>query len=484
MLGSLLADAIRPFIDAGVDLVRTAVSWRNSTLEARTRVAVADRQGEISLAEAKLRVLVAREQLDVVTKEANLDRAHEKELAEFYVKAAEMRQRDELATRRWLFEEQRKLQREIESFRAEIQLQMAESHHRALLDSVEFGVFLQQLPVRSVPSVLLPRYAEYQRERARTPLMVIISPPEVDGDPNPVTERLPGIDTILAGRVGELLARYSGPAERIHFVDGAWKTKSIWGETAFQNLYEAFKPIPTLVLESRIEGDDIRVRFAMWLGNTRMRQGDLGVIPIPPMQGDVRPKTKGKTRPHPARKTFETTQALAKRVASHHAIAAAWFADAYHLATYGQAPLLPAAMPTLLPDADDQTVAALLGSLGDVAARLGAAGAVDPALITIAIARALAEANDAERARTHLSGSLCLWLRQNGVLGADTLQVESALGVIASVGDLEFLLAIRGVAHRVGDQEIVAAVDRVRSQVPVPELPDVDDSGETVYGKW
>jgi hypothetical protein len=187
----------------------------------------------------------------------------------------------------------------------------------------------------------------------------------------------------------------------------------------------------------------------------------------------------------PSGPTEAETSEFIEALALHHGVIAAWFADAYFLATYQAAPRLPLILGDIAPQLDPELMkliarsySQMLGSGGDVAELFAPA-------VSLAFAHSLTFLPDGHPlGRQQLIDAVERWLRVHGNASAGTVSFESAVRYVADLGDLEFLLGIREVCARLGDDALCRAVDQAVQNVAVAEMPVKDEEGDTLHDTW
>jgi hypothetical protein len=189
-----------------------------------------------------------------------------------------VRQSDErkFAFQRWRFEQEKEWQRQLAIFDYEIKLEIAVYERQTAMQSIEFQRQLDNFPLKISPSQLLEPYQQYQSGRDKPiPLLILLSPPHVDFEGIQDSE-FPPMEKRLSEGIRQFLSNYSEEERPIKFLGGAWESKRLHSETAAEMLFGILKAIPTLVLESEIDGDYLNFRIAFW----KLGQGEYVYKPI------------------------------------------------------------------------------------------------------------------------------------------------------------------------------------------------------------
>lgn len=151
----------------------------------------------------------------------------------------------------------RKYDRETMLIQASIQLQN-------MMQSAEYNRILNNHPLISSSVPTLSIYKKLDPNKP-VPLLVIISPPAVEFEKVPhAGQGLAKIETTLTDRLREFLQDNNNyPVKSsirpTKFLGGVWDSKRLHSEGAMENLYYTHQSIPTLILESKVDGDFINI---------------------------------------------------------------------------------------------------------------------------------------------------------------------------------------------------------------------------------
>ncbi len=290
----------------------------------------------------------------------------------------------------------RKYDRETMFIQASIQLQN-------MMMSAEYQRILNNHPLISNSVPTLNIYRKFDASKP-VPLLVIISPPAVEFEKfSHAGQGLAKIETALTDKLREFLQdSHHYPVESsirpTKFLGGVWDSKRLHSEGAMENLYYTHQSIPTLILESKVDGDFINIYIASWDSmdihyrykrilsipwkdllyplarenarlwrETRIQLMDEGKTPkeiaeeggddeenLKVLEAEKRDQQQGRNRRRDYRvNEDEYIQELAEFLGNVHCILAGLAADQYHLYHYDVMPLLPTLLPDLLAKIDD-----------------------------------------------------------------------------------------------------------------------------------
>jgi len=177
---------------------------------------------------------------------------------------------DEKQFQKEQFEAEKQFQREMALERYQEQLSLAVVHRSTALDSVEWRAALENFPLRILPSQILESYSRYTSRDTPMPLLVLLAPPEVSFDRFlDRSSTLPFSERTIAEVVRRFVACYEDLQHPIKFLAGGWDSKRYHGEAAFETLFALLGSVPTLIVESEIDGRYFNLRAAFWdIGQT------------------------------------------------------------------------------------------------------------------------------------------------------------------------------------------------------------------------
>ena len=154
-------------------------------------------------------------------------------------------------------------------FQRETQWLMAWENLRAAKAKTDDDEIRQRYPLNTPQRVLLDAYAQYYQTRERIPPLVVLSPLALEFETFPLPHAAQGfarIGTMVASGLHSMLEPYQlhGNCSRpVRYQGIDWRSKSLFGESALSTLNYALKSVPTIVVEERLEGDEI-VHYLGW----------------------------------------------------------------------------------------------------------------------------------------------------------------------------------------------------------------------------
>ena len=149
-----------------------------------------------------------------------------------------------------------------------------EKHSRDLAkESAEYQRLLDRHPLSTLITPTLEFYQQFEQGEFKNgkpviPPLVLISPPALEFDPvkHNATEWFAAIEFDLTDRLRDFLAKNYSIEDKLRpskFVN-AIKTKMIGQESAVDMLHWTHKSVPTIFLESKLNGDNLRIYLGHW----------------------------------------------------------------------------------------------------------------------------------------------------------------------------------------------------------------------------
>jgi hypothetical protein len=320
----------------------------------------------------------------------------QKELAVFNRETRIQADEKRIDFEKWRFQEEKKLELELSAYAYEKRLEIAAYQRQTAIQSIEYKKILDNYPLKLSPTQILDSYKEYQDSKEPMPLLIFISPPQLDFDQfgNDVRE-FPRIEKELAEGMRQFLDNYSNQNRPIRFLPGAWETKRIHSETAVEMLFWTFRSIPTLILESEVDDEHLNLRAAFWgigqqtprykpiisrlpyrnilfksakanalkwridrdkyiaQGKTEAELAERGGIDetnLRTLELEEADKSLGINRGYEYKVDSTHFENLSDFLTLYHCLIAGWVADVYHLTNTKAAPLLPSLLPSLSRD--------------------------------------------------------------------------------------------------------------------------------------
>jgi|GEM_PF-5856710 len=390
--------------------------------------------------------------------------------------------------RKQAFEGYKKLQWEAVIRQHAEQVKLASAQLKVSINAEENKRILGDHLLKSSPRGVLVAYENLFGAAEPLPLLILVSPPDVTLDERyGLAGDSRSLEDSLLERLRKLQSDYAQEARPINFIGTAWGNKGLRGEDAVQRLHQAYKSIPTLVLESECDGELYTLRVVFWwLGQESPTYmpvlSDLAVKQFFSGAG-----IKEGDSPPPVRQLTNLNWLLG----TCHYLTAAVIADAYFFINYRRPPLLPTLLPTLLPGVDESKGAReVIEVINAVYGRIY--GAVEAYLphwmpeLHLQLAAAFSHIPDKLFAREHLYKSVnaMLKLRVGSHPGGNRSEQLKAAFV---VGDQHYVEAVRDFATVVEDEALyhdVAAVLRQWRELKISGRLTRDAKGDTLYDKW
>lgn len=254
--GRGISGLIPPLYSANMQARNTdATIASNHELEAKRQ--------QFQAAQLKMQVLLQKDNQAFQAELAQLNHDRAKEIEEFRQSVNLAISQSNLDFQRWRFEQEKALQLEIMERRQEFDRGLALYQRETAKQSAEWQKQIQNSPINLVASQLF----EEQLGNRPIPLKIFLSPPELNYDRFGNQNQGFRIEGRLAEELRQFLSQNypRASAERpTQLLDGAWESKRYRGESGAAALYSMLKSVPTLILESEIDGDYLNFRFAYW----------------------------------------------------------------------------------------------------------------------------------------------------------------------------------------------------------------------------
>lgn len=145
---------------------------------------------------------------------------------------------------------------------------LADRHLQSLLVSAEYQKILDNHPLITQSTPTLDFYRQYRDGNKPVPPLILIWPPALEFEQFPhAAHGFARIEARLTDQLRDFLsANYDIHSHErpTKLLDGAYKTKRFHSEAAIEILHWTHKSIPTLVLESKVDEDSIRLYLGWW----------------------------------------------------------------------------------------------------------------------------------------------------------------------------------------------------------------------------
>ncbi|MEG3968997.1 WD40 repeat domain-containing protein [Microcoleus sp. T2B6] len=169
-------------------------------------------------------------------------------------------EREQLARR---FQHEEKL----EQYRRETHLILSRAQLLTALTLADDKEIRENFPLKTPARVILDAYKSYQENMKQIPLLVVISPPALHFEKFPNAAQ--GFDLIedrLIDEIRDFCKHYplTNQERPVRYQGADWKSKSFHGKTAIDTLHHVLKSVPTVVLESKVDGNSLNIFLAAW----------------------------------------------------------------------------------------------------------------------------------------------------------------------------------------------------------------------------
>ncbi len=247
---------------------------------------------------------------------------------------------------------QRKLQKKrlehealLAKLNRELQGEIAAKQREVTLQLPELNKILENWPLKLSPSQIL----EAHHGSGPLPLLIVISPPEIDFDRFGVLTQFSPLrmEKHLAQGLREFLeANYSldNPLRPTKLLDGVWDSDRFHGGASIKALFGKLRSEPMLILESEVDGDKLNLRIAYW-GVEQERYCYQTIVSGLPHRELVFALARHRGADKPDNQDLKKFSQL---LIAMHCLIVGWVADAHHLIHHDVPPLLPQLLPSLI----------------------------------------------------------------------------------------------------------------------------------------
>jgi formylglycine-generating enzyme required for sulfatase activity/lipoprotein NlpI len=196
---------------------------------------------------------------------ANLSADRQKELEQYRQHCENLRQQNRQEHDKFMLAERHRLELEVQKRQQAFAIMQMYLQAQINRDTEQFRLTLSNHPWRLPPMTILNGYEPYRDGERPVPPLVVVSPPDVNFDrynptPNPL---LGNMAKSLEEEMRVFFEHYKSE-DLVNFKAGIWDTKRMASDTAATHLHDLFGTIPTIILESEVEGDFINFRVFWW----------------------------------------------------------------------------------------------------------------------------------------------------------------------------------------------------------------------------
>jgi WD40 repeat protein len=237
----------------------------NGILGPQTVVAMTQRQNEIdriaSQIEMQNRSLEFQAAMEKVRQE------HSKEMEAYRQYCEDVRLQKRLDSEREQLARRFQHEEKLEQYRRETHLILSRAQLLTALTLADDKEIRETFPLKTPARVILDAYKSYQENMKQIPLLVVISPPALQFEKFPhAAQGFAKVENRLIDEIQEFCKHYSltNPERPVRYQGADWESKYSHGKTAIDTLHHVLKSVPTVVLESKFDGDLLRVYLAGW----------------------------------------------------------------------------------------------------------------------------------------------------------------------------------------------------------------------------
>ena len=237
----------------------------NGFLGPQTVMAMTQRQNEIdritSQFEMQNRSLAFQAAMEGVRQE------HSKEMEAYRQYCEDVRLQKRLDSEREQLARRFQHEEKLEQYRRETHLILSRAQLLTALTLADDKEIRETFPLKTPARVILDAYKSYQENMKQIPLLVVISPPALQFEKFPhVAQGFGLVENRLIDEIQEFCKHYSitNQERPVRYQGADWESKYSHGKTGIDTLHHVLKSVPTVVLESKFDGDLLRVYVAGW----------------------------------------------------------------------------------------------------------------------------------------------------------------------------------------------------------------------------
>ena len=237
----------------------------NGILGPQTVMAMTQRQNEIDRITAQFEMqnisLAFQAEMEGVRQE------HSKEMEAYRQYCEDVRLQKRLDSEREQLARRFQHEEKLEQYRRETHLILSRAQLLTALTLADDKEIRETFPLKTPARVILDAYKSYQENMKQIPLLVVISPPALQFEKFPhVAQGFGLVENRLIDEIQEFCKYYSltNQERPVRYQGADWESKYSHGKTAIDTLHHVLKSVPTVVLESKFDGDLLRVYLAGW----------------------------------------------------------------------------------------------------------------------------------------------------------------------------------------------------------------------------
>ncbi|WP_341732065.1 hypothetical protein [Microcoleus sp. EPA2] len=237
----------------------------NGILGPQTVVAMTQRQNEIDRIASQIEM--QNRSLEFQALMEGVRQEHSKEMEAYRQYCEDVRLQKRLDSEREQLARRFQHEEKLEQYRRETHLILSRAQLLTALTLADDKEIRESFPLKTPARVILDAYKSYQENMKQIPLLVVISPPALQFEKFPhVAQGFGLVENRLIDEIQEFCKHYSlNNQERpVRYQGADWESKYSHGKTGIDTLHHVLKSVPTVVLESKFDGDLLRVYVAGW----------------------------------------------------------------------------------------------------------------------------------------------------------------------------------------------------------------------------
>ncbi|MDJ0557433.1 MAG: hypothetical protein QNJ68_23890 [Microcoleaceae cyanobacterium MO_207.B10] len=236
---------------------------------------LATRQQKFQLEELKSQFLhryfeetETREFFSKKLQQAELSSEKTKELEEFKNYWQNLQQQDQNKFEKRLIEARKEQDITLKQYDRETQIMVANKNLQNIVNSPEYARILDSHPLMSMTTPSLDFYKQYSNGSQPVPPLIILSQSALEFDEYPNAARgFARIEAQIIDELRDLLnSNYSihSQIRPAKFLGAAIKNKLLDSEEILELLHWTHKSVPSLILESKVDGNNFKLYLAWW----------------------------------------------------------------------------------------------------------------------------------------------------------------------------------------------------------------------------
>ena len=237
----------------------------NGFLGPQTVMAMTQRQNEIDRIASQIEM--QNRSLEFQAAMEGVRQEHSKEMEAYRQYCEDVRLQKRLDSEREQLARRFQHEEKLEQYRRETHLILSRAQLLTALTLADDKEIRETFPLKTPARVILDAYKSYQENMKQIPLLVVISPPALQFEKFPhVAQGFGLVENRLIDEIQEFCKHYSitNQERPVRYQGADWESKYSHGKTGIDTLHHVLKSVPTVVLESKFDGDLLRVYVAGW----------------------------------------------------------------------------------------------------------------------------------------------------------------------------------------------------------------------------